>query len=483
MNPIRYLITAVIALSVTPSWAAPMELSESDIITLARKQNPTGKQIEALRKQGRLQSTLSHERYSTNLVSSANYTDTNEQALYPGAVVFGPTKTVSVGIQSNLGKGFSSKLAVSNDQRSTTDGLLKDFTSTNFEASLTMDLWKNFLGSLDQAEVERAFAEQQRNDIEAQIQQKSFEFELRKIYWALVANEQSQGLAKGLLKGAKRQLAETERRYRSSVADVADVARLRAQVVSRENVVKALAFQRTQLEQQLKTLLPELGSHDIALKSVKLDKIVADVMQCTVSIQSRDRDPLADTMYKESLALLDKQHRLDRTITETYDDIDLSLTGAYTVLGRADAYDESFKNVYDQPINGFSIALSLTMPLDQSKTRSKLARLSLEESVYQAERQKLVAQLAAQKQSIGPQIKILYETIEHQKRNTQLLKKSSIAIEKQYRQARISIMELINEQDSLQDSQLKEVDAYLLVVNTLLDYLRTFNQTPCPLNA
>ena len=458
------------------------QLTEADIIKLT-KDAPAVKGMKLGANQADLSANQFQEQYSSQLVTGLNYSDSNELPTVTGAPVFAPTSTYSAAIQRKLRNGMAVSLTGLADQRSSNDGKINNLSKSSLEAKVSMDLWKNFLGKFDDQQWQSLQLQRQMQDLEAEINSQSFSYDVRKIYWSLLANRESQRLANGLLSNAKRQLKETKRRFKASVANASDVARLNAQVSSRKNILNSLKMQQTALEQSLVNALPQLAGQQLSLAPVNLETVILDIMQCTNTIQSSSTNPLDNTKYHELLKLLDRKYDRDQSIASSYTDADVQLMGSYKIAGQANTYADSMENINDQTLTGFSVGLQLTIPLGAQKTNSQASLNRAQRNAYEYEKNMLLAQLKAERQAISPQIDLLYASIQEQKRNSQLLKQSSKSIEKQYKQARISIMELIREQDALQDSQLKEIDAYLLVINSLFDYLKMFQETPCKLNS
>jgi outer membrane protein TolC len=76
----------------------------------------------------------------------------------------------------------------------------------------------------------------------------------------------------------------------------------------------------------------------------------------------------------------------------------------------------------------------------------------------------------------------LREVIKSQKETNKYLAQSLKVSKRKYKQARISLQELIGEQDSHLQSQLQEIDSNLAIVNTLIDYFSIYMDTPCEFN-
>jgi len=55
-------------------------------------------------------------------------------------------------------------------------------------------------------------------------------------------------------------------------------------------------------------------------------------------------------------------------------------------------------------------------------------------------------------------------------------------MKKKYRQGRISVSELVNDQNSLFNSELSTINTELMVIEILLDYFAIFPETQCAFN-
>ncbi|MEK6624639.1 MAG: hypothetical protein AABY86_06715, partial [Bdellovibrionota bacterium] len=69
-----------------------------------------------------------------------------------------------------------------------------------------------------------------------------------------------------------------------------------------------------------------------------------------------------------------------------------------------------------------------------------------------------------------------------QKKNAMNLEHSLKITKRKYQQARLSLNELITEQDTFFANELDQISTKLTVIHTVLDYLSIFTETPCALN-
>ena len=82
-----------------------------------------------------------------------------------------------------------------------------------------IDLYKDFLGRSTKKRLSVLSHEVEAAKINQEINTQQFKLNLQKLYWSLVANEESIKLTKSLIKQAQKQVAITSKKYKSSVSD------------------------------------------------------------------------------------------------------------------------------------------------------------------------------------------------------------------------------------------------------------------------
>ncbi|MFP5387666.1 MAG: TolC family protein, partial [Bacteriovoracia bacterium] len=169
-------------------------------------------------------------------------------------------------------------------------------------------------------QLENASLDKERAKIEKEIQLKAFKISLRRLYWSLVANQESAVIAEALLKTARQQLNEAKLRLKNAVAEPDEVARYEAQVASREGTQLYLEYQKEIFIKQLRNLLPELSQYDIALEKYDLNKTVSEVLLCTATIAQQEKIPYQFTHYDEVVSMLRKIKRNNSDINSRYSD-------------------------------------------------------------------------------------------------------------------------------------------------------------------
>ena len=134
------------------------------------------------------------------------------------------------------------------------------------------------------------------------------------------------------------------------------------------------------------------------------------------------------------------------------------------------------------PQDGYSVGLELSIPLEGDLQATELAQKRLVENRFQSEIRNLELEVEETHKQVARSLILLQEAAAAINQNVLNLERSFEASKRKYRQARISINELILEQDQLFSSQLNEISTKLQVIHALYDYFKVFNSHPCPMN-
>ena len=445
---------------------------------------PTLKRIEASFMGAKLASAQQQASYTSILGARIGYQDTNEKPLNPMQPIFTPSSEASIFATKNFTHGLSATVSASANKMSSKELGINNQTKAYAEFSVVMDLWKNLLGRVDKAKIYQRSFEQEKAAALLKIRKKEFQIELRKVYWALIANRESEKYAKQLLNSTKKQLREAEKRLKASVGDKTSVARLRSQVATRQNIITSLHYQKVNMQKALMAMIPSLAGSQIKLARVDVAKTVSLVKQCAKIIKNRPKNPLLDTAYKPLLEAIEKSYRAQSIVAKSTSQMDLKLTMAHARIASENkgSYTTTPLDLPTTPYGRNQLRLEWSMPLFGDMDRLEKRQLALERAIYEAEKGDFVSRLASQKTAIVPHIGLMFEALRNQKKSTGLLSESVKSVEAKYKQARLSLMDLIREQDALQDSQLREVDTNLQVLTTLLDHFKIFTDTPCKIN-
>lgn len=495
MNKLLKLLALVIAVVSFNVLAEPFLLTERSLEELAKKGSPEIDQIEAAFLNVAVKTGETEEKFAPELFGQGSYSETRERAITPVQPIFSPIKQAQLGIRKNFASGFDTSAYVVTDQRSATNpfiGRLENVTTTTLAFTTQMDLWKNLLGRMTKAELETAELDKKRAEIEKDIQLKAFKISLRRVYWSLVANNESFLISEQLLKTAKQQLNEAKLRLRNAVAEPDEVARYEAQLASREGTLLYLQYQKEILLKQLRNLLPELAGKEVELSKYDLSSTINEVLACTATIAQQTKAPYQYTKYDEVVSLLKKIKSNNSVINDRYADPDVKLFGTVKSTGIGSQsvndrfvrgnYNESFDDQVDHNRTGYEVGVSFTVPLGDVKESTAEVKRRYDEKRLEASINSADTQVITTHNQLSKSIALLTEVIRAQKTSSQQLSKRLSLSRRKYQQARVSVDQLVLDQDALLNSELTTIESQLQILNTLFDYLVIYTDTPCSFN-
>jgi outer membrane protein TolC len=457
-------------------------LTEESLVALLPESNPDFSRLGANVERARFDENEERERFGWRLFAEGSYQDSQEKSLAFFIPTFGPNYLLALGVKKVLPYGVDAEVSLFGDQQSTQDGSIDAATRTGLHLKASIDLWKNLFGRLDRADLDSQKLMRQQRTLRAKIDKRTIELNLRKLYWSIVANNEQRLVSTELLKTAEYQLSEGKKRSRKYIADKGEIARYQAQVANRRATLLSLQYQRDLFIQQLKEALPTVALANIELGGYDPKTITADVLVCVGRINQAKEVPWDYTSWDETLKLLAEHYQQQKLQSERYSGVDLKLNGQVRLSGVDRGYSDSFADFGENGQPGYEVGLRLEMPLDASERRSKKARQAADQMEFEADRQQILAKVHAHHSQIMVLISVLQQSILRLDENNESLRVSIAEMKSKYRQARVSVNELIQDQDSLLQGLLTRIDANLQVIHTLLDYFKVFTDEPCKLN-
>jgi outer membrane protein TolC len=475
------LITTLITRSYSYAQSnVPLKLTEDIISDLLGQMPPTliRAEIDGLNKES-AKLTFS-ENFGINLAASASKLSSSEKSLSAVAPATSSISSYKVGVAKNFRRGFGVELSAYRDQYTNT--MLTDATTTGLSMQLSMDLYKDLMGRLTSARWNSLVFNKKRSELEEQIITAGFAIKVRKLYWSLVANSEAAILVKSLIEASKRQVTLAQQRFKERVADYGEVARYKSQLAARKARLIYLNYQKERATQVLKEILPGLSQRQVELGPYNLNQTVTQFLVCTNKIKEYQTVPLENTLYDEIVSLVNQRTAEAELINRSYDLPEIKLQLAAGTMGKALGGSESFDHFKDKSRGSISGAVMLSIPLGKEKQDSrKIQKLIIQKSREVAAKESL-SKVNAFHTQIVESIDLLRQVIANQRDNSKYLSESIKVSKKKYSQARITVEQLVSEEDSLLSSQLNEIDTKLEVINTLLDYFTVFTQTPCVMN-
>lgn len=471
-----------------------ISISDQDITRFTRSSNPNLDKIEANRLEAKKNYLSAEDNLGVKLYGGYKHETTREKALNPFIPIFSPVNQYQLGLVKKFKYGVESKLEASVDSRSgssPTGGSFNSANTTMLSLELGFDLWSNFLGRISKRQLENAKLSDEQMKIKQSLDLKALESNNRKLFWALVANEEKKKLTNKLFLTAKKQARDARKRLKSAVADKSEVARYDSQVSMRQGQLYLLDYEKENLLSKLRSQFPQLSGQSITLSNYNLDKTVFEILSCTETIRSQKGTPYEFTEYDEFLGFLSKIQKNQEKIDNS-SSIDLKLVTKFKTTGVASeevapgqyegSFNESIEDIENNNRSGLEAALMFNIPLGSTSSELKDVNTLVNKKRLTAQLTEAKTSMTSTHEQISNSIKILIDVIKTQKENSKNLQVRVKDMKKKYSQARIPLFALIQDQDELMNNDLNVIDTQVTILNTLLDYFIVFNKTPCAFN-
>lgn len=459
-------------------------VTEAVIVEKGLQSSPVIKGIRAQEASAELEKHESNAGFETRANAHYNYSESREDGLATFIPVFSPQRTVGVGLSKKLPVGMNVAVEAFGEQINAPAQGINNATRAGTRVSLEVDLLKNFLGRIDRYHLTSKSHSMAKAKIQANLDSKEFEMQLRKLYWSMVANKLSLQLSEQLVETARRQLSDAKKRASAGAADSGDVARSLAQIQSRSSSVYLFQYEREQLEFQLKKMVPWFSGKMVSVtpNPEDIDNAVRGVLSCvqTITTDKKARKEYSD--YFKVLELTKQVYSNERLQAEATGDWNLKLTSSMQWSGVDQGFSEAIDEYSNDSKDGYSVGLALSIPLEGDIAQAEVAHKRVVENSYSSQIQLLEQQVHETHDQVSKSLLLLQEAAGSIKNNVDSLQKSLKSSRKKYKQARISINELVGEQDQLFSSQLNEISTKLAVIHALYDYFKVFNNHPCKLN-
>lgn len=496
LNVMKLLIFLGATLLIGPCFSQTFLLTEDALQEMARKGSPRLDEIESAFLSVSLEENQLKEKFAPEIFGQYAHAETRERALIRFQPVFSPIDQAQLGVRQNLSHGLSTSAAIVTDQRNAAPtaftGRFRNVTTTTANFTLQMDLWRDLFGRMSKAELESAELQRKRAELEKNIAQKTFRLSLRRLYWSLVANNESMKISQELLSSAEVLARETNQRYKNSVAEADDVARYQALVATRKGSVTYLQYQKEALIKQLQNLVPELSGKDLQLGDYDIPGTIGQVLACTASIATEPKVPYQNTSYDEIVTMIRKNRDQRNLINSRYSDVDLKLYGTAKSTGvSADpsgtegtrgSFGGSIDDQTERNRTGYEVGVMFTIPLGDAKQETRKTKELYDQKRLDAALNANETYMVSSHTSFARQIGYLNEVVKAQRISSEALGRRFKLMRRKYEQARVSVNDLVQDQDAYLSSELTTIDVRLQIINTLFDYLVVFPETPCAFN-
>jgi outer membrane protein TolC len=188
------------------------------------------------------------------------------------------------------------------------------------------------------------------------------------------------------------------------------------------------------------------------------------------------------TAYDEMIDLLQKELEAELKLASVHADVDLALVGQYQTSGVDNRYSDAQDQLFRERRSGTTVGLRLSMPLEGDSRRSERALVRAKQQGLLAQKHAMMNEVRTNHETMIKSIALLNAGLRRQEANSEGLEASYRSMERKYRQGRVSINQLIMEQDATFQSKLQEIQIKKQIAHALLDYFSVFQDFPCDWN-
>ncbi len=480
----NHLLSLCFLMNLIPSFFFLHAISEEKLLSLIHEHEAEIPVLNSL-SSSEMRSSASEKRwqdsYNTTLNSSLMTGKTGENSFITSQPVYDETSSFNVGMQKKLGLGTSlSAMVEAQKKHYESAGGEHSRTTTIGKVAIEIDLWKNFLGRFDESKSEFYRLSKEIAKDESVLEKRSFINQMRGIYWNLVAKEHAINIATKQFELAKEQEADARLRHKNSVADLGELARYGAQTAMRESTVNFLLYERENLVNEIKKNLPFLTDDDLDVAGIGIAQTEQEVLTCLKIISAQETPEQNSSTWNLIALNVENLSKQNQYLLKSYamPDISLQLQGSSknTQDTFAKSYDDHFKRDY----GGYQAGVFVNIPLGRRNTVGDdvaADKLSTHAKVTRIKSDLVMMHEFTQKAHV-----LLIRALSGQQRGSKNLELRVSEMQKKFKQGRITVGELMMDQDSFLNGELNLINTKSTVIGVILKYLTVFDGTKCSFN-
>lgn len=478
------------AILLSPAFVLAQEkvvINEQKLKELMTNNVPSIEKINAMVVQSDLDLTQYNQKYSTTVNGQANYNGVSGDVFngYQGQFD-DPARNYGLSVNQNLPVGMNLNVGIYNNFAKTYnyqpgENINSQYDSS-LEAKLTVDLWKNLLGYTERAEKLGLKFNQEETKEQAKLETTKFYNEIRKIYWKLSIDNTLTKIYDRLIKQAILQEDNVRKMYKASVADRGDLARAAAVVNTRKANLSSLKYSMENMKRELSNLIPELNGKKLEFDFGTFDGVENSIKACYKKIKNQKETPLNLTSYTKIINYKDEKINANLKALERYSDADVTLEASAASLGYGKENGDSFDDMSNAEQKDYSIGLNISVPFGSAYSDTKENQMKILKMQHNAEKKEIMSNLVSFHNYFATSMQNLINVMQDQEAYRDNLTIRVESMRTKYNQGRISLSELIQDEDSLFESELALVNSYYNIISLMIDYFSVFNDFECDFN-
>ena len=482
----KIIVLALLATNIV-SAKEVVVINEKKLKELMTNNVPSIEKINTVVIQSNLERTQYNQKYSTFLNGQANYSNV-EGKMFEGyqGQFDDPARRYGISVSQNLPIGLSFDIGAYNNYAKTynyqSNKSANSQYDTSLEAKISVDLWKNLLGYTERAERAGLKINENEKLEQAKLEKTKFFNEIRKMYWRLSVNNSLTKIYEVLINQAVLQEENIRKMYQTSVADRGELARASAVVNIRKSDLASVKYEMEVIKRELSNLIPELNDKELNFQFSTYANIQNSINACYNKIKSKKEAPLDLTSYTKLISYKDEKINENLKALKRYSDADVKLEAKASSLGFGKQNSDSFDDMANLDRKDYSIGLNISVPFGSSYSNTKENQMKILKMQHNAEKREIISNLNSFHNYFSTSLENLLKVMKDQKNYSENLLIRVKSMRQKYNQGRVSLSELIQDEDSLFESQLALVNTHYNIISLMIDYFSIFNDFECDFN-
>lgn len=459
-------------------------LNDEILKELIKNNNPTIENINTIYQQDVINELSFKDNYNYKMYGNVDYFKTTDNwTTFDNSGTNNETN-FDIGVEKNTMYGISGKISI-NDTNGNYYISSSGNRNTNRSAiSLTysMDLWKNFLGYTTLSKNLNIQTNKKQSFIKTYIEKNKFYYSLRSIYWKIVIKNKELNFYEDMIKQAEKNLSNVRKRYKTHIADAGDLSKAKANVNLRKTQYKNIEIQIEDLKKSLMYNLPELMSRNFVINTMDLTDTFSHIMSCNRNIYKSSYEYKQLSSYSDYVQLMDKSIDTELKTLERESDFDVKLNMSASFRGTDKDFDSSYNDLGNFDRNDYYVGLNITKNLGDNSNDLKAEKIKLAKMNYNYNKKSTLANMNSFYNSYESIMKNMFNSLNNLHSYKKNIENSLNNSRKKYNQGRLSLNDLITDEDSLVDANIQLIDMEGVIIDTILQYLSIFDKTDCFFN-
>lgn len=444
-----------------------LSISARDVRLIAIQNNL---EIKLARLDSRIKDTeLSYKEavFDTILNGEIGYTDDQRKAASSLAGTKNITHDYNIGIDKKLRSGTDVEIDFTNKREWTNSPYVSTnpYHESQIEVSMTQPIAKNFFGLIDRGNIEIVKWEIKNAELDSYIKIEDAIISAEKSYWELVLAKEDFKIKKEMLKKAILLFNQHRRKLKIGLIETGDVLASEANMHIRESELLLASNDLKTAEELLRVRLNlnkevRLSPTGI-LAGANLDTNIMESMQ--TAFENR-RDYLSKKNTIEN-----KKVKLEMKSNSRWPEIDLKAT--FAANGIDSKYTQAVQDVYEDSNPKYYVGIEFKYPLENNEAASEYEKVMLEKTKAIVNLQKTERQIISDIDEGFRKLSVDKVNISKMQRVENLQKGKLFHEEKRFKYGRSNSDTLIRYQEDLLKAQLATQNAYLNYRISILDLM------------